>query len=306
MALTGTKLIHMRSAVAAAIPTAQQLGDGQIAINTADKLIFIKDSLGNVVAVASAAAVAAALSAVQTVNTKTGPNVTLLPADIGANGVAPLDVNGKIQLVNLPDAVLGGVNYQGTYNAATNVPALPTAATANKGFYWVVTTAGTQQGLDLTVGDWVISNGTAYEKVDAQDAVSSVNDKTGAVTLVATDVGALPAVAGVVSVATSFENPVAVPEATADGEATNLGQVNALIAAIPASGGTVTSVAVTVPSIFTATGSPITEAGTIAISLATQAANLVFAGPGTGADAAPTFRALVAADVPALDEGTYA
>lgn len=62
--------------------------------------------------------------------------------------------------------------------------------------------------------------------------------------------------------------------------------------------GTVTSVALTVPSIFSLSGSPITTAGTFAITLATQAANQVWCGPTGGAAAAPTFRALVAADLP--------
>ena len=63
--------------------------------------------------------------------------------------------------------------------------------------------------------------------------------------------------------------------------------------------GTVTSVALTLPAIFSVTGSPITTAGTLAATLASQSANLVFAGPSTGAAAAPTFRSLVAADLPA-------
>lgn len=42
--------------------------------------------------------------------------------------------------------------------------------------------------------------------------------------------------------------------------------------------------------------------GTFTISLNTQAANTIFAGPATGADAAPTFRALIAADIPAHNQ----
>lgn len=64
--------------------------------------------------------------------------------------------------------------------------------------------------------------------------------------------------------------------------------------------GTVTSVGMTVPSFLSVAGSPITSSGTLAVSLATQAANLVFAGPSSGAAAAPAFRTLVAADIPAL------
>jgi len=63
-------------------------------------------------------------------------------------------------------------------------------------------------------------------------------------------------------------------------------------------GGTVTSVGVTVPSILSVSGSPVTTSGTIAISLATQIANTVFAGPTTGSAATPTFRALVLNDLP--------
>lgn len=69
--------------------------------------------------------------------------------------------------------------------------------------------------------------------------------------------------------------------------------------------GTVTSVAMTVPtSILSVSGSPVTTSGTLAVTLATQTANLVFAGPTTGAAATPTFRSLVAADIPSLPYGT--
>lgn len=64
--------------------------------------------------------------------------------------------------------------------------------------------------------------------------------------------------------------------------------------------GTVTSVAVTVPSFLSASGSPVTTSGTIAITLATETANTVFAGPTSGGAATPTFRALVAADIPTI------
>jgi hypothetical protein len=65
-------------------------------------------------------------------------------------------------------------------------------------------------------------------------------------------------------------------------------------------GGTVTSVGLSLPAIFTVTGSPVTAAGTLTAVLASEAANTVLAGP-TGAAGVPTFRTLVAADVPRLD-----
>lgn len=63
--------------------------------------------------------------------------------------------------------------------------------------------------------------------------------------------------------------------------------------------GTVTSVGITVPSILSVTGSPVTAAGTFAVTLTTQPANTVLAGPTSGGVAAPTFRVLVLADLPA-------
>lgn len=74
--------------------------------------------------------------------------------------------------------------------------------------------------------------------------------------------------------------------------------------AVGTGAGTVTSVAMTVPSILSVAGTPITGAGTFAVSLANQSANLVFAGPASGSAAAPTMRALVAADIP-RDSVTY-
>lgn len=60
----------------------------------------------------------------------------------------------------------------------------------------------------------------------------------------------------------------------------------------------VTSVALALPSIFGVTGSPVTTTGTLTADLATQAPALVFAGPVTGADTAPTFRSLTYTDLP--------
>jgi hypothetical protein len=72
-------------------------------------------------------------------------------------------------------------------------------------------------------------------------------------------------------------------------------------------GGTVTSVALAAPAILTVSGSPITTAGTLTLALATQTANLVFAGPSSGGAVAPTFRSLVNADFPltGVGAGTY-
>lgn len=80
-----------------------------------------------------------------------------------------------------------------------------------------------------------------------------------------------------------------------------------LVAAdLPAGTGTVTSIAITlaVPPFMnpTVTGSPLTTNGTIALTIAinNQNANLFLAGPTNGGAAAPSFRAIVAADLPGV------
>lgn len=77
-----------------------------------------------------------------------------------------------------------------------------------------------------------------------------------------------------------------------------------LITYIPSSGagsGTVTSVAMTVPSgVFFVLGTPITSSGTLQVGLVNQFANTVWAGPVSGAEDVPDFRALVEADIPNL------
>ncbi len=74
-------------------------------------------------------------------------------------------------------------------------------------------------------------------------------------------------------------------------------------------GGSVLSVGLTGDgTIFntTVSGSPITTSGTfdLSSSILNQTANFVFAGPSSGSAAAPTFRALVAADIPSIGSVT--
>jgi hypothetical protein len=64
--------------------------------------------------------------------------------------------------------------------------------------------------------------------------------------------------------------------------------------------GTVTSVGLVLPNIFTVNGSPVIGSGTLTGELSSQLANLIFASPASGSSAAPTFRSLVPADIPTI------
>jgi microcystin-dependent protein len=63
-------------------------------------------------------------------------------------------------------------------------------------------------------------------------------------------------------------------------------------------GGSVTSVGISLPTSVFTNGSAVTTSGNLSATFNTQTANTVFAGPSTGADAVPVFRALVAGDIP--------
>jgi hypothetical protein len=104
-----------------------------------------------------------------------------------------------------------------------------------------------------------------------------------------------------VSGAKTFTGDVIVPTQTTSDDSTKAASTAFVKAQgyLTASTG-VTSVALSLPNIFTVSGSPVTTTGTLTGALATQNANIVFAGPTTGGAAAPTFRSLVAADIPTL------
>lgn len=123
---------------------------------------------------------------------------TAASKDVGAaNGVAGLDSGGTVPTSQLPAAVLGSVKYQGSWNASTNSPTLA-SGTGTQGYYYVVGTAGSTNldGItDWKVGDWAIYNGTAWQKIDNTDAVTSVAGKTGAVTLTSSDISGFATVA---------------------------------------------------------------------------------------------------------------
>lgn len=109
-----------------------------------------------------------------------------------AGGYATLDLSGKIPAGQLPDVLAGGLAYQGVWNATTNSPTIPPAVEGNKGWYFKVSTAGSTNinGItDWDVGDWIISNGASWDKIDNTEIVTSVAGKTGDVTLVKADVG---------------------------------------------------------------------------------------------------------------------
>jgi hypothetical protein len=113
----------------------------------------------------------------------------LIPSQTGNSGKF-LTTNGTaLSWAN----VAGGLTYQGTWNASTNTPTLASSVGTN-GYYYITATAGSTNlnGItDWQIGDWLMFNGTVWQKIDQSNLVTSVAGKTGAVTLTYTDVNAI-------------------------------------------------------------------------------------------------------------------
>lgn len=109
-----------------------------------------------------------------------------------AISAASLDGNGKVPANQLPNSIM---EYQGTWNAATNTPTLADSDGASvTGNVYRVAVAGSHDfgagAITFNVGDYCIYNGTVWEKSDTTDAVSTVAGRTGDVVIAWSDLAA--------------------------------------------------------------------------------------------------------------------
>ena len=105
-------------------------------------------------------------------------------------GLATLDANGKVSSSQLN---ITPVIYQGRWNASTNSPLLQSGV-GIQGYYYVVSTGGSTliDGVSLWVtSDWIVFNGTTWDKVNNNGLVSSVAGRIGAITLSPSDITGL-------------------------------------------------------------------------------------------------------------------
>ena len=143
-----------------------------------------------------------------------------------ANGVASLDTNGKVISSQLPDYILGQMLWGGnattvstsatisisgqlksklgiTADTITIVNNATSSATNTYGYgqlegaYFICQTNGTFAGISYLVGDWIVSLGTKWDKIDNTDAVTGVKGnkentyRIGNVNLTPANIGAL-------------------------------------------------------------------------------------------------------------------
>ena len=268
----------------------------------------------------------------------------LIPSQTGNSGKF-LTTNGTSTSWS---SVAGGLSYQGTWNASTNSPTLA-SSTGTNGYYYIVATAGSTNlnGItDWQIGDWLMFNGSVWQKIDQTNTVTSVNGQTGAVsvgtvTSVAATAGTGITVtgspitsSGTLTITNSAPDQTVVLTAgtgiTTSGTYPSFTITNSSPdRTVALTGAGTTSVTGTYPN-FTITSndaytgtvtsvtgtSPVASSGgtTPAISLATaygdtqnpyasKTANYVLASP-NGSAGSPTFRAIVAADIPTLNQNT--
>lgn len=102
-------------------------------------------------------------------------------------------VEGKVPISQLPDAILGNVKYQGTWDVQTNEPHLVNGDTTTNGYYYIAINDGIRFGFEFEPGDWCINNNGTWQKVDNVDSVKTVNGKKGIVVIGIEDIAGLQA-----------------------------------------------------------------------------------------------------------------
>ena len=197
-----------------------------------------------------------------------------------------LDVNGKITMNNIIEDTTG-VDF---------APVAANPGTTATETLWVSSADN-----ELYFGsDRVLNNGSTFSLFNViDDLASSIQlDRTQPVLTDFTFTGGTGISTGLAAGPVLTITNTGVTSIVAGSGITISGPTGAVTISATTSG-TVTSVGLTMPADFSVAGSPVTTAGTLAVTYATQSANTVLAGPTTGAAATPTFRALVDDDIPA-------
>jgi len=184
-----------------------------------------------------------------------------------ANGVPKLDVNGKILVSQLPNSVM---EYQGTWNAATNTPTLVNGV-GNQGDVYLCNVAGTTNfgagPITFAVGDSAIYSGTIWQRAGgATGTVTSVGlTSTGndAITITGSPI----TTSGNINLGFAGTNLQYINGA---GDLTNFPTL-------------ITSIGLSMPSAFNVSNSPLTANGTIGVTGAGVASQYI-RGDGTLAD----------------------
>ena len=240
-------------------------------------------------------------SAVQTLGISgSGISSLTVGASLTASGVAGGKINssGTIDLVN--SGVTAGtypkvtVNSKGlvTYGSGLSQSDIPTLTTPGK----VLGDAISSGTIGGSTAFYSSGNVTTTGNVSGTN-ITSITDTTRAIRLFDPAAGSMNKITILAPTLTTDYNFILPATAGSMGAVlTTDGSGN--LSWTSASAGSVTSVGLALPSIFTVTNPLVTSTGNLTATLASQNANLIFAGPASGGAAVPSFRGLTAADLP--------
>lgn len=158
-------------------------------------------------------------------------------------------VQGVVPISQLPSSVLGDLQYQGTYDAATGhigtlgsggLISNPTKNGAqgsgvlgNVGWYYIVDTPGNLSINGVTppvrsdstsgflIGDWIVSDGTNWNYISGHDQVISVFNRTGAIVATTGDYSVSQVTGAAPLASPTFTGTVALPQTTISGQLTS-------------------------------------------------------------------------------------
>jgi hypothetical protein len=235
--------------------------------------------------------------------TFTGSGTGILPVTSGGTGLGTIPTNGQLLIGNGTGYSL---NTLGTGAGISVTNGLGTITVANTGVLSNIAGAGIS--VSGATGNVTIGNTGVLSWSGGSTGLTPATATTGAVTL-----GGLLAIGYGGTNSTSTPTAGAVPYGTGTAYAFTAAGTTGQVLTSAGAGtptwatpttGTVTSVGLAMPTQFTVTNSPVTSSGTLTAAWTTQSANVLLAGPASGAGAVPTFRALTTADIPALPYGT--
>lgn len=312
-----SKVILKRSSVSGKVPQAADLDYGELAINYADGIAYFKRSDNTIGTIGGAQSAQTLLNLIKSIDgSGSGLDADLLDGQSGAYYIDWANTTNKPTTLagyGITDAATSTHNHNGTYQPLDGDLTAIAALAGTSGFLkkttadtWSLDTSTYLTGnQSISVSGDATGSGTtsialtlANSGVVAGTYTKVTVDAKGRVTTGASLASAdLPTYTGTItsSQVTTALGYTPYNSTNPNGYTTNTGTVTSV-------GGTGTVSGLTLTGTVTTTGN-LTLGGTLAVTpanFASQTANTVLAAP-NGSAGVPTFRSLVAADIPNID-----